>query len=333
MYNIRLRIQMMVALNTLFLFAAWLLPDTTNETGFFRNFVLFCQWAWVAVVATVILDSVLSSYYLDKIAKFSRNIGGKTLMALRDASVFRLRKIALQEAQETTKLMGQIEALFLRAKAYPNLYESKEFQKAVYGFKFEKAKGMLLRAERSAKYAVEEANRSERRGQNKIWDLIEEATSLGLGNQDIYSMDVVQLRDLINQTKEWRALVISAKDLGCRTFVEQFGWQEKEKAKSFLIRVEYFISEAKLCDVEDEVREFVSYGNLESAEKLISTRKKEAEFFGLKKTLQIRINSLPTQYQASRQKLLDVFCEQPFNCRAYHKALHDLEKSLKECEV
>lgn len=330
MQNFRLRMQLIMAANILLILPPLAIINwvTKSELSFFE----IAGFVVMAVLLLVFLvDGILSSYYLGKITNSGINMDGKSFMALRDASVPRLRYISMQLGQKIEKLNGQIEALLLSAKPYPDLASSQEFQKAVYGFKFEKAKKMVVLAERSARYTVDEALRKEQREQSKMGKLIADALALGLSEQDAKNMSLPQLRDAVFMEREWQSVLATASGLRCRDVVEKFGRHDWANVTLFLVRAQKFANESRGYGIEAKVGDFISCGDLNAAEKLILARKQEIEFFAMKDQLQNRINSLPEQYRPPRQALFESLCAETEGTRYFYIALHNLEKSLKEC--
>lgn len=332
MKNVRLRLQVMAIANLLFLSLFLVFMDYINPS---QKSALRDNFGFQGLLVLTILiqvERLVARYYLNKIKfLFGKGLDDSTMLALQDASVFRLKRISKQAVHEIRGLNKQIDDLLLSAKPYPNLFSSQEFQKAVYGFKFEKARKMVALAERSAARLADEAKRKEHRGKCKMGKLIEEAATLGLLESDVKNMNPSQLREAILLEREWQSALATASIFGCRGVIEQIGKHDRAKLTLFLVQAQKLANEAKLYGVEVEVGKSISSGDLHAAEKLISAKRQEIEFFTTKKGLQSRIDAIPEKYRPPRQILFAVVCGHEFGSKAYYKALHDLEKSLSEC--
>lgn len=338
MNNFRLRFQV------LFIVSAVLHAGLVSLTNFFPvdpQKAAFSEiWDMVAgglfltFGVIVLIDSVLSGHYLKSITTLHTNLDKRTLLALRDASVFRLRKLAVAADRIMVDTIRKVDDILKRSAVHANLQGDKSFLKAVYGFNFEKAEAMIARAERAEKYASEMKFRKESRQQGRMESLVEEGRSLGFSDGQMSSMNPTSLRALIEDTKERNVLCERAVQLGCSTYVEQLIEDSKStEAKTFLLRAEVLLKEARTFGIESAVREFIAYGNLPSAETLISAKKNDSKFLSLVSQMESEIQKAPEPNRPALNKLLGVFRGMPYPSRESNKALHDLEVALDRCKA
>jgi hypothetical protein len=285
------------------------------------------------VAVGMLVDSLLVNKYLGIISKLL-NSDEQTQTALENASIFQLRKLAIMAENSIAQLTDKVDTLLSRAAKYPHLIESKSFQNAVRAFYFEKAEAMLAGAEKAARYASEQAKNKDDRQSITKSRLLSEALKLGLTSDQIDGLAVSALRDVVEQTKEKKGLLERALVLGCMTYVEQlFVGGVTETVSTFLLRAETYVGVARELGVEQEVRELVSYGNLESVDQLLQKKKDKLAFIRMESDFSMRIGKLKIQHQHKGWVQLSYVRTQVYGTREFNKAVHDLENYIKGVSV
>lgn len=332
MSNIRFRLNLMALVNLLLLgsfliFFDMAYPD--QKTAIASSVGLKVL---LAMFFLINLETIIANYYYRKIVYlFGKGLDDKMKTSLRDASISHLRKVSKKAVEEIANIREQIATVIASAKPYPELANSEDFKKAVYGLNLEKAERMILLAKRSVAYLAEEAKRKEHREQSKMGKLIEDAKALGISEADVLAMSACELREAIALEREWQLSLKTATSLGCYPVVKIIGRGKPKEVTVFLVQAKKLTNEARLYGVEVEVGNFIACGNLNVAEKMIAEKKGEIEFFAVKTNLQNRINSLPEPSRPPRQTLFAVLCDREFGTKGYKDALYQLEKSLKDC--
>jgi hypothetical protein len=302
-------------------------------------------WDWLyfsvsaALFVIAVIEDAFAFHYLN-IIDDRHGLEGDQRLMLYSKSILFLRNFAMEASAEMEAELDRIFKLEVRARVFPELLEDRKFLSAIHGFKYEKAEAMVAEkerlaqeqqviADRSAQALATEQARRAARPQLELQALRKQCTELGIFEEELEGKGASALRDLIETAQIKKDLRRRASPLGCLMYVESLiRTHDLEGAKVFVLRVEKALEDAKKFGVEDQAREFFSYGNSAAAEVLLVRARNEAAAAELKCKMEKRMRSIPVLVRAPLEQLLTQALSKPYGSREFNKALHAFEEEL-----